>query len=257
MIESMLERVGLSKNEARVYLCLAELGKTTATIVAKKQNMPRSTAYSVLDTLVLRGVVAIEQTPGGTYYLANQPSSLKRMIEREKLEQLAQIGEKENAVGDVLREIQPFFKNTNYSVPKLQFFEGTTNVESMLYDCCRDWQASISQVDYTWWGYQDHHFVEQYREWLDYYWASMHADERILLLSNKSTTEKQLKGKVAKRDVKVVPKSFEFSSTIWVLGEYVITIMTRQKPHYAFQLKDSVFAANQRILFQQFWSMLG
>jgi hypothetical protein len=83
----------------------------------------------------------------------------------------------------------------------------------------------------------------------------MHENEKICLLSNKSPTEKKLKNKIAKREIRHVPKNFEFSSTIWVLGDYVITIMTRQKPHYAFVLKDSVFAANQRLIFQLLWEI--
>lgn len=256
MIDQLFEQIGFSKNEIKVYLCLARLGKSSASIIAKQQQLPRSTTYSVLDSLIDRGVVALEHTSGTTYYVINQAESLQRMIEREEQEYLLKASAKKSVTTELMGLIRPFFKSENYSIPKLRFFEGTANVENMLYDLCREWQESISHFDYTWWGYQDNHFVETYRDWLDYYWNSMHQKEKILLLSNKSDTEKKLKGEVARREIKVVPKSFEFSSTIWVLGEYVVTIMTRQKPHYAFQLKDTVFAANQRLMFQLFWKIL-
>jgi len=98
-------------------------------------------------------------------------------------------------------------------------------------------------------------FVETYRDWLDYYWGSMHADEKIRLLSNRSVTERKLKNRVQRREIRVLPKQYHFSSTIWVLGDYIVSIMTRQKPHYAFLLQDAVFAANQRLLFQLMWRL--
>ena len=104
--------------------------------------------------------------------------------------------------------------------------------------------------------YQDHHFVETYREWLDYYWNSMDRNERIWLLSNRSPTERRLKNRVACRLIRALPLKYQFSSTVWVLGEYVVTIMTRQEPHYASQLQDSVFAANQRLTFQLLWQLV-
>lgn len=256
MIQQLFKQLRFSDKEMQVYLCLAELGKTTASLTAKKLQIPRSTAYSVLEALVQRGVVSLEQTSGATYYVVNQPEALQRMVAREKEQCLQELSDKEEAATELLKQVTPFFKSTNYSVPRLQFFEGTANVESMLYDLCRDWQKSISRYDYVWWGYQDHQFVETYREWLDYYWATMHEKERIMLLSNKSETEKDLKGQIARRQIKMPPKGLDFSSTIWVLGDYVVTIMTRQKPHYAFQLKDAVFAANQRNMFQMLWGFI-
>ena len=126
----------------------------------------------------------------------------------------------------------------------------------MLYEHCLEWQKSLSGYDSTWWGYQDHQFVESYREWLDYYWTKMPEEENILLLSNESPTEVQLKGKIPQRRIRLVPSDFQFSSTIWVAGDYVITVMTRQRPHYAFQLQDKVFASNQRKSFQLLWKLM-
>lgn len=256
MLEQLFSVLELSESEVNVYLSLAELGKAPASLLAKKLQIPRSTAYTILENLLKRGLISIEQAPDTSFYVANQPESLRRMVEEEKKIQEQKFRSKSKAVDELLPFLGTQFKRKNYSVPKLQFFEGTTNIKSMLYDHCRAWQSSISLYESTWWGYQDHEFVETYREWLDYYWASMQPDEKIFLLSNHSTTEKRLKNQIARRVIKVVPKQYQYSSTVWVLGEYVITIMTRQKPHYAFQLQDTVFASNLRLTFQLLWNTL-
>jgi sugar-specific transcriptional regulator TrmB len=256
MLTQLLSTLGINANEAKVYLSLAELGKSPASVIAKRVHIPRSTAYTALEALFQKGLISIEQAQDVNYYVANQPDAIPRMVAEEKKSFIAELADKESAANEIVPLLAPFFKNKNYSVPKLQFFEGTANVRNMLYDHCREWQRSVANYDYTWWGYQDHEFVEIYRDWLDFYWPTMEEGERILLLSNQSTTERKLKNKVGSRTVKILPKKDQFSSTVWVLGDYVITIMTRQKPYYAFQLQDAVFAANQRLLFQLLWNAL-
>ena len=69
----------------------------------------------MLDQLVKRGVVSLEQDKGGVFYLINPPSSLKRMLdlEREKFNQSFSL--KEQAVKELENTIGPYFKSANYS----------------------------------------------------------------------------------------------------------------------------------------------
>ncbi len=53
-----LARLGLSEKEAAVYLAALELGPSTVQELAKKAHVNRATAYLLLDTLALRGLVS-------------------------------------------------------------------------------------------------------------------------------------------------------------------------------------------------------
>jgi sugar-specific transcriptional regulator TrmB len=253
MIQQLFDSLGISHNEALVYTALAEVGKASPASLAKTTRIPRSSVYTALDALLKRGLVAVEKSQDTSLYLINRPEALIRMVESEREEFAKLSKEKELAAQELIPLLTPYFQNRNYNIPKLQFFEGTANVRSMLYEYTPEWQASVAKYDYTWWGYQDHYFVQEYSGWLAEYWESMHAEEKIQLLSNRSDIERKLKNKVRGRTIKAAPKRCEFSSTIWILGDYVVTIMTRQQPHYAVMLKDSVFAANQRMLFRMLW----
>lgn len=253
--EDCLLEIGFSTREQEVYLALAKLGKSTATTIAKTCGLPRSTAYSVLEQLLGRGVISVDQAGSLAMYIANPPSSVQRMVEDESRLIEKEANAKRTAVEQFVQSADSLFKNENFSVPKLTFFEGNQNVRNMLYDNLKHWQKSILQNDATWWGYQDHQFVVDYQDWIAHHAKTMHKDERVWLFSNQSQVEKKLKGKIARREIRLLPEGFEYSSTIWVLGDYVITVMTRQKPHYAFQLKDAVFARNQRCTFQLLWNL--
>ena len=246
MIEQYFLDLGFSHSEINAYLALAQVGKASATSLAKRCNLPRSTAYSLLGSLVARGVVSIEYDQKLAYYVPNPPTALSRMVNAERQELLQKLERKTTAARELEALAPQFFRQENYSIPRIQMFEGRNNIETMLYNHEKEWKTQISLLDYTWWGYQDVHFVQNYRKWLDQYWSAMGPSEKIWLFSNQSETEKKLQGKISRRHIKELPEGTEFSSTIWVLGEYVVMIMTRQQPHYAFQMKDAVFAANQR-----------
>ena len=55
------------------------------------------------------------------------------------------------------------------------------------------------------------------------------------------------------RKIKALKGKLDFTSTIWVCGDYIIMIVARDNPHYAFQIYDKVFSANLRMLFKVFW----
>ena len=250
MISTLFTVLGFSKNEIKVFLSLAEIGKSPASLIAKRVSIPRTTAYSVLDKLVERGVVSIEHKGSSTFYTANPPESLLRIVEQQK----AEVEEKENAVKDLVELVTPFFKGTNYSIPKLQFFEGDKNVRNLMYESYPTWRKSMEQYDYTWWGYQDHTWVELYFDILAAEWENADKRETVKLFTNKTPVEKKLEGRWERRHIKVVPDQFKFTSTIWVLGDYIVLLMLRQKPHYAYQIMDPVFSKNLRSVFQMLWA---
>lgn len=251
--ENLFTALGFSSNERDLYLSLAEVGKTTAQNLAKKVGVPRTTAYSVLHSLVSKGLILAEQKRGTTFFAPSNPDAVLRMVEVAKTE----LGKREEVAKELVQAIAPYFKNKNYSVPKIRFFEGRASVETLLYDQYLSWQASMAKYDSTWWGYQDHSFVEQYMDWLRWHWERRLPDERIQLLSNKAPIEKRLRGKIERRAIRPIPAKFQFSATIWVNGDYIIMIMTGTKPHYAFELHDAVFALNLRNVFQFLWLLTG
>jgi len=248
-ITDRLSQFGFTSTEAELYLKLAEVGRSSAHALAKRCGLPRTTAYSVLDSLVRKGFAAVDKGKAVSAYIANDPSILLRQVEREKQE----LTRKELEATALVDLVRPSFRSQFYHVPKTKFFEGKSGVEQMLYENTKTWQDSMAQYDSTWWGYQDHTFVEQFMPYLRHTWEHRSEDERIFLLSNQAAVEDQLRGQVVRREIRSVAAALEFSSTIWVLGDYIILIMTRNEPFYSFQIHDPVFGANLRSVFQLLW----
>ncbi len=244
------ERLGFNKTETKIYLLLAEIGRATANLLAKRAQIPRATCYSILDGLVAKGLVSKEQDEAVTIYVANKPESLLALVDqkRKKVELEAQVA------SEVVKLITPYFKSKNFSVPRLQFFEGGKNVERMLYDHLDEWFASMRAADNTLWGYQDHTFGIEYLAWLNLYWKQKDPQHKICLYSNAPGVKQQQKFKIPNREIRVLKEDFELQSTLWVSGEFLTMIMTRQRPFYAFQIRDRVFASNLRAFLKLLWN---
>lgn len=253
MIENLFKQLGFHENAAKVYVSLAELGKAPAQVLSQKIGIPRTTIYSVLEMLIAKGLVSEDVEKERKYFIANGPTSLERLIKSEEDE----LNEKKKITKELIEAVGPYFKSENFSIPRLQFFEGRKNVEQMLYKFTDTWNQSCMDSDKVWWGYQDPTVLENYTEWLYDAWKRSPKEVEIRLLSHPHSIEKKLKNKPKQREIRPLPSGIEFNSTIWVCGDYIIMVMTKQNPHFAFQIKDPLFAANHRTIFELLWRFTG
>ena len=86
----ILEDLGLSEAEAKVYLALLETGSTLAGQIIKKTGLHRGTTYQILQRLVEKGLVSFVIKAGKRYFEATDP---KRFLEilKEKEEKIQEI----------------------------------------------------------------------------------------------------------------------------------------------------------------------
>lgn len=77
-----LKGVGLSKNEAAVYLANLELGPCSIWDLSKKSGIKRPTCYVILDDLILRGYASSTNDGKRTIYSVVSPKQLLRTAER-------------------------------------------------------------------------------------------------------------------------------------------------------------------------------
>ena len=86
----VLEDLGLSEAEAKVYLALLETGSTLAGPIIKKTGLHRGTTYQILQRLIEKGLVSYVIKAGKRYFEAIDP---KRFLEilKEKQEEIQKI----------------------------------------------------------------------------------------------------------------------------------------------------------------------
>lgn len=81
-----LQRLGLNKSEAKVYLALLELGSSSAGPITDKAQVSPSKIYGVLEKLLQKGLVSYIIKAKTKYYTAASPQKLREYLEQEKQE---------------------------------------------------------------------------------------------------------------------------------------------------------------------------
>ncbi len=87
---SVLEDLGLTNAQIKVYIALLELGETTSGPVLKKTRLQNSVVYNALNNLIEQGLVSFILKGKRKYFSATDPKNLIDFIE-DKKEQLQEL----------------------------------------------------------------------------------------------------------------------------------------------------------------------
>lgn len=136
-----LQKIGLSENEAGVYLALLELGSSTAAQIAQKARVNRATTYVQIETLIRMGLVSTFEKGKKTYFRAEDPEYLKKVIEREK----ATVVEREQKLTDIMPELEKLFLTASER-PRVRFFEGKEGLLTIVKDFLKTKDRAIEAV---------------------------------------------------------------------------------------------------------------
>ncbi|MES2953301.1 MAG: helix-turn-helix domain-containing protein [Patescibacteria group bacterium] len=250
MIEKLLEELGFDEKEIRVYLAVLQKGKTTPAAIARLTGINRSTVYSVAKELLEKGVIQEDLAGPQAYLIALPPQDLANLGKREE----RKLTEKKALIAEAIKELEVFSKNTPYSIPKISFIY-EEDIEAFLYKQTAEWNRSIMATDGTWWGYQDPTFVKYYEKWIDWYWKESCPPDLVLKLLS---SEHEIEGKMAKKEydrrlIRFWKKGKDVTATTWITGDYMIMVVTRQKPHYLVQIHDATLAHNMREILKGIW----
>ena len=97
----VLEELGLSPAEAKVYLTLVETGSTLAGPIIKKTGLHRGTTYQILQRLKEKGLVSAIVKGKKQYFIAESPDKLELLIDSE----LKSIENKKGELNNFLPEL--------------------------------------------------------------------------------------------------------------------------------------------------------
>lgn len=121
-----LKNLGLSDNEAKVYLAMLELGPSSVIEIARKAEVNRPTAYVQIESLKKRGLVSTQMKGKKQIYIAESPEHLEGMLDN----QLHQIAVQKEMFSGVLPNLLSLYQSAG-SRPTVRFFEGKEGLMQM------------------------------------------------------------------------------------------------------------------------------
>lgn len=118
-----LRYMGLSENEAKVYMAMLELGPSVIVEIARKAGTNRPTTYVQVESLKKKGLVSTQAKGKKQLFIAESPEKLELLIDSE----LKTVESKKNELNNLLPELLNLF-NTSGQRPHVKFFEGREGV---------------------------------------------------------------------------------------------------------------------------------
>ena len=133
MNEQLLEKIGLTKGETKVYLTLLKLGETTTGNVIENAEISSGKIYEILDKLIKKGLVSYIVKEKTKYFTASSPNRILDYI-HEKEDEL-------KSKEDELRKELPFLMGLQEATKKsheTNLFKGLRGIQVAISEALED-----------------------------------------------------------------------------------------------------------------------
>ncbi len=209
-----LERIGLTKNDRKVYLALLEIGSATVSDLVKKTGLHRSYIYDILDKLIDLGLVSFIIKNNKKYFNSENPERILKILENKECE----IKESEKEISKVLPELIKTAKNS-IEKQEARIFLGKEGIKSILEDILK------TKQDFVGFGAEGK-FKEIFKWYFDN-WQKRRVKTKInyKIIYNEKLRKKRPTKEQKLVEVRFLPEKYEFPATTIVYGNKVAIII--------------------------------
>ena len=125
-MEEILESIGLTKSEVKVYLSLLELGSSSVGKIIEKSKVTSSKIYELLDKLIQKGLVSSVIKKGVKYFEA---APLSRILDYLN-EKESQLKNQINSIKNILPELE-LKQKLSKEVSEISVYKSMKGVETI------------------------------------------------------------------------------------------------------------------------------
>lgn len=237
----ILEKLGLTENQAKVYLALLRLGSVTAGIIIKETGLHRAYVYEILEKLMDKGLVSHVIQAQRKYFEASSPRKFLEIISEEK----QNIQEKEQEIKKILPQLIETRKLETEQ--EATVYKGKKGLQSIFNDILNE-KKDIFVIGAT----------GHFREILKYYYPGW--IKRLIQLKIKTSIiySESRRGKVRKdkfTEAKFIPEEYSSPSTIYIYGEKVAIISWSEQGLIGVVLKSKGMSDSYKKYFELLWKI--
>lgn len=129
----MLQDIGMTPAQAKIYMLLIQKGRLTPPQVATMSNETRTNAYMVLEKLEEQGVVSKLENEKQITYQANNPIALDKLTEANR----QRLIEAETKVKQAMPILLSYFYSFTEK-PGVRFYQGVDGIKDIYQDILRN-----------------------------------------------------------------------------------------------------------------------
>ena len=230
----ILEHVGLTRNEARIYLELLKIGPSLARDVSRTTNMHRTSVYNCLQRLQKKGLVSISSSHDKTYFEAVDPEKLLSLLK-----------EREERLINVLPELKKLKETELYTKHEVQHFKGKQGLKSVFDD--------ILNLGENYLGWGPEREIESLLKFYFIHYVKERQRRKIranLVYFEDSRGEEYTRNPLIQ--IKYLPQSFYEPTAHRVYGDNVAIIILEDEP-LCIVIRNKAIAQSYRKHFSILW----
>lgn len=125
-----LEELGLSKNEAAVYITLLKLGPAPVGKITEQSGVHRRNVYDALERLEKKGLMCQKVKGRAKYFKAASPMNLLHIVEEDK----QRLNIKEKRASSVASELMAAYRRSKENNTNVTLYKGVKGIRTVLQD---------------------------------------------------------------------------------------------------------------------------
>lgn len=241
-LTKILLDIGLSENEAKVYLAALALGPATVLSISKAADVIRTTSYSVIESLKKKGLITLQITGFKQLYVAANPNKLENMLDSRRLE-----------LKNTLPEFSALY-NLQGGEGLIKYYEGLEAIKTIYEDILQEVKPHddflvISNTDA--WYKLDPEFFRKYIEKR----AKLNINIRLLLQDTPLARKHKEQEKNYHETIKFLPKGSPLSVNLLMIPNKLV-FHQLIPPITATVIENKSIIALQRELFEVIWKSI-
>lgn len=247
MDEKDLERLGLTKNEAKVYLALLSLGTTSSKAIIERTSLHRQLVYDALDILIEKGLVSYFIESNRKQFKASDPKEFLDFFEKKEHE----IEEQKKEFKKILENLEKL-KQEHKEEQEATIFRGNKGIKTLIDDMLKYKEVltiGSSDVEAQAFSYHVQFNLPQFHKIREQ--KKIHL--KILFSEERKDRAKEL-DRQKYTESKVLPKEFTSNSSTNIYGNNVSIIMWGLQP-FGILIKSPEIAKAQKKYFDLLWKM--
>lgn len=163
MIDTFFQKFGLTNNEKNVYLFLLKIGYSIASVIAKRLNIKRVTAYAIIAALEKKELIIPFKKNDITYFEAASPRKLVQICH----DTVAKSVELQNEAKSIMPTLEKLTQEQIMPIidikGKIKYYEGLEAVERLI-----DETLTEGPKEQLCFGLNDYHIQHMEDEWKKY-----------------------------------------------------------------------------------------
>ena len=236
MKQKVLEEIGLTASEARIYLILLEEGASLAGTISRNTGIHRRSVYDSIERLIQKGLVSYIKKNNRKYFEAVSPERLKEILQK-----------KEDDLEKILPELKTLQHMTSEKNETL-FFRGKAALRSAFDDQLEKakticiWGASVKATSALPF-YFPHHDKIRIKKKI-----------KAKLIFNDSDKNNKYLNSIPLAEIKFVPKEVKSETAVIIYEKNVLIVAWKANP-IGILIRENAIAAGFKSYFDFMWSI--